>query len=986
MQTKYALILLILLHFSGIFGQSKVTGVVSDKNGNPLPFATVSEVGTTNGVAADIEGKYSITLTDDNSDLLFSYIGFTTQTIPFSGNSTINVTLVESSLTLDDVVVVGYGVQKKSDITGSVAIIEVEDAKAVPTTNVAEMLRGKSAGVQVTLTDPSPGGTSSILIRGQNSLLGGNEPLFIVDGIPVDHINSISSEDVESIEILKDASAQAIYGARASNGVVLVTTKRGEKGKFKVSYHGYYGEQKLTKNFDLYSGEEWATLRREAFRSDNSNGEFEPEDFVFTPLQLEVLESGEFVDWEDEVMQNATQQSHSLSLSGGNDMSSFFASFGYFDQSGIVPGSAYKRGNTRINMDQKVSDRFSFGVNIHLLTDKKDVRSNSLKFITLPPLAKVRDENGELVQYPTGEPNTTNPLWNIRESTNELFANEYQFTLFGEYKIFDNFKYKLNSYISRRNTSGGSYQTSLHSSAFATEGKATVYADSRDEYLIENIFTYDYNINNRNRFDLTFMQSVNERKFSSSKTTATGFPNDLLGYNGIESASEILPVERTAWQRRLLSFMGRGRYYLNDKYLLTLTGRTDGSSVFAPGNKWGFFPSAALAWKAHLEPFIHNLGFVNEMKVRLSYGSIGNEAIRPYQTLGLASAENYLFGTVTAGGYQAGSSLFNPDLKWETSTTLNMGLDYGLFNNFLVGNLEIYNTETTDLLVDRTTPGGTGYSSIISNIGRVQNRGIELAVTANVLSKRELNWSIASAFSKNKNEILELFGELDDMGNPLDDISRNRFIGQPINVIFQYDFDGIWLTEEEIADSHMPDARPGDIRVKDTNGDGISNTEDRVILHKDPDWYGSLSSRLNYKGFEIFTDLYMVMGAIRTNSYLAGFNEGGTLQGVLNGIKVDYWLPDNPGGTAPRPRRSETPLHIWAFAVDDASYLRLRTLSLAYHFPKKWLKKIRLADVTIYGTGTNLMTWTDYKSYSPELNVGAYPDSKSFIFGIKIYN
>ena len=953
-----------------------------------MPFATIVVEGTTQGSVSDTNGKYELTFEgDENSTLSFSFTGYATQKIRYANQSVIDVVLAEASELLEEIVVVGYGTQKKSDLVSSVAVIDVESAKAVPTTNVAEMLRGKTAGVQVTLSDPRPGGNSSILIRGRSSFVGGNEPLFIVDGVPSDNINGINAEDVKSIEVLKDAAAQAIYGARASNGVILVTTKRGSTGKITASYHGYYGEQQLSRNFDLYSGAEWAQLRREAYRTDNPNDEYEQEDFVFTPTQLEVLESGKFVNWEDEVMRNPTQQSHSISLNGGSENTSLYASFGYFDQNGLVPKSGYKRGTARLNIDQKISGRISFGANIYLVTDKQDRESEAYtRYITLQPLAKVRDENGELIRYPIGDPSFTNPLWDIREANRDLKSNEYNFTLFGEVEIFKNFKYRLNTYFSRRNKNGASYESSLHSRAFSVDGRAALYNDLREEYLVENILTYEKGFSKNHRVDVTLMQSANERKFSNSTTQATGFPNDLLGYNGIASASTILPVERVAWGRSLLSYMGRVRLSLYDKYLLTLTGRADGSSVFAPDNKWGFFPSVAVGWKAHLEPWLADLGFINEFKLRASYGSIGNEAISPYQTLGLASSQNYVFGGITAGGYQAGSALFNPNLRWETSTTTNFGVDFGLFKNFIVGNLEVYNTETTDLLVDRTTPGGTGYSSIISNIGKVRNRGVELALTANVLKMKNLGWSLTGTFSKNNNEILDLFGELDENGNPIDDIDRRRFIGHPINVIYQYQFDGIWQNEEEIAGSHMPDSEPGRIRIKDINGDSTITTGDLVIINADPDWYGSLSTRLNFRGFEIFAELYMVQGATRTNNFLADFNSGGTLQAVLNGIKVDYWLPENPGGTFPRPRASETDLYIWSAAVQDASYVRLRTLSLAYHLPKKWLDKIRVSDLTIYATGTNLATWTDFLSYSPELLVGSYPDGKSFVFGVKISN
>lgn len=971
-----------------LISQEEITviGSVVDINGDPLPFTSVFIEGTTQGTNTDLQGNYILAFEPiENPIIVYSFTGYSTKKYDYTDQDRIDVILEEDLELIDEVVIVGYGTQKKSDLISSVSVIDVENAKTLPTTNVAEMLRGKTAGVQVTLNDARPGGSSDILIRGRNSLVGGNSPLFIVDGVPYDNINGINPDDIESIEVLKDASAQAIYGARASNGVILVTTMRGNTGSIKATYHGYFGEQSLIRNFDLYNGEEWATLRREAFRTDNPNDEYELESFVFTPDQLDVIESGNYVDWEDEVMNNSSQQNHVLSLNGGTESTNLFASFGYFDQKGIVPGSRYNRGSLRLNLDQKVNSKLKFGTNIYMLTDRQDIETDGyLKFITLQPIAKVRDEEGNLLRFPAGETSFTNPLWDIRESNRDLKTNEFNFTIFGEYEILPGLKYKLNSFLSRRNRTGGSYLTSLHSGGFSVNGRASLSSEVREEYLIENILTYEKDFFKRHNFDITLMQSANDRKFANSRTEATDFPNDLLGYDGINSAATILPVSRTAFDRRLLSYLGRVRLNLYDKYLITFTERVDGSSVFAPGNKWGFFPSIALGWKAHLEPWFENQEVINELKFRASYGSIGNEAISPYQSLGLASTENYLFGGVTAGGYQAGSSLFNPNLKWETSTTFNLGLDYGIFKNRIVGTFELYDTETTNLLVDRTTPGGTGYSSIISNIGRVQNQGVEILLTGEIIRSESFNWSITGTFSRNVNTILDLFGELDEDGNPIDDIDRRRFIGHPINVIYQYQYDGIWQEEDDIENSHMPQSEPGRIKVKDINNDTLINTEDLIIMDADPDWYGSLSTNIGYKGFSVFAELYAVHGALRSNGFLADYNSGGTLQGVLNGIKVDYWLPENPDGYYPRPRRSETDPFIWSAAVQDASYLRLRTLSLSYDLPNKWMKPIGLSNVNFYGTFTNLFTWTDYLSYSPEVSINRYPEGKSFVFGIKV--
>ncbi len=1004
------LLFVIFGFFNSANAQQILTGTTTDNNGSSLPFVNILIESLSVGTTSDIDGKYTLEIPNQEDLVIsFSYIGYSTLTVAYTGQSSIDAVLLEDSELLDEVVVVGYGVQRKSDVVGAVSSIVVDDAKIIPTTNIAEMLRGKSAGVQVTLTDPSPGGSSSILIRGKSTISGSNAPLFVVDGVPVDDINDINSEDIASMEILKDAASQAIYGARASNGVILITTKRGTTGRLKISYHGYRSTQKLVRNFDLYSGKEWVALRREAYRSEsgrydeNGNEEYEPDDFVFTQEQIQILkeiESGErdYLNWEDEVINDATQQSHSLSFSAGSDKTSFYAGFGYFDQKGIISNSGYKRATARLNIDHKVSERFSFGTNISMSTDKKDIRDGSLNFITLPPIARLYDDNGEILRYPTGEIEKTSPLWDSRESENEIFSNKVQLNIFGQYEFFDDFTYKLSATASIRNVYGGSYKSRLHSNAFAVNGKGSVFEGNKQDYLLENIFNYNLDINDSHRMDFTFVQSSNSRSLDYYKSSATDFPNDLLGYHGIHTAATILPIERRPntntsfpFERQLLSFMGRARYYLNDKYIVTLTSRRDASSVFGPDNKWGFFPSVAVGWKAHLEPFIQKINVINELKFRASYGSVGNEGIRPYTTIGLAQSKNYIFDGAVYGGYSPGTSLFNPNLKWEESSTFNFGVDFGFFKNYIVGSFEFYNTKTKDLLLNESVPGSTGYKDILNNIGNLQNRGIELGITADLIRNADIEWSLITSFASNKTKILKLTNEVDSMGNFVDDISRKRFIGQPIDVIYDYQYDGIWSSQEEIDNSAFDegikeDFRLGDIRVKDIDGNGKIDGDDRVIVHKDPDWYGSLGTKFSFLGFDIYAELYHVAGAVKYNNYLAGFNEGGSLQGVLNGIKVNYWTPENTTGTYPRPRRNEFPSFLGTTAISDASYTRLRTVSLAYHLPKTWIKKLNLSDVTIYGTATNLVTWTDFLSYSPETTVGAYPDGKNFVFGVKITN
>lgn len=968
--------------------QKTITGtVLSSEDNSPLPGATVLEKGTNNGTSTDFDGNFSLEVNENATSLVISFIGFKDQEVQIT-DEPITITLQVDANALDEVVVVGYGTLRKSDIVSSVASIDVDEAITIPTTNVNEMLRGRAAGVQVSVGSLRPGGTSDITIRGNNSLAGDNNPIYIVDGVPRNDINDINPEDIASIEILKDASAQAIYGARASNGVVLVTTKRGKEGRIEISYHGYFTTQSISKNFDLYSGNEYADLRREAFRTNNPNDEYEADDFVFTDEELAVLGTGNFANWEDLVISSANISSNTFSLSAGTEKTKVFSSINYFTQDGIIPSSGFDRGTFRLNLDQAINDKLSLTFNVALTTSTQDRESASLNLITLSPLGQVYDDNGELVRYPIGSASYTNPLWNIRESNNDIKANSYDFNFVLNYNIFKHLTYTLNTSLARKTTDAGLFYSPTHSTGRNTNGLARISNSLRESYLIENILRYDNQLNENNKLDITFVQSIDERKFSTTSTTGTDFSNDVLGYNGIGSALNVLPVNRYAEERKLLSFMGRARFSHKDKYLFTATARYDGSSVFAAGDKWGFFPSAAFAWKIHNEGFLEDVEAIDELKFRVSYGAVGNEAIRPYQTLGTASEFLYVFGSEPQSGYLPSTVLPNPNLKWETTTSFNIGLDFMVWDNLLAGSIEYYKTSTTDLLVERSVSGITGYSSTFTNAGEVKNSGLELLLTANIIRKDDLRWSITTTFANNENEIIDLYGN-DENGDPINDIGRGFFVGQPTRTIHHYAFDGIWQEGEDWANSPQAAANQsglgaGSIRVKDIDGDGEITADDRVFTNPNPDWFGSISSSLSFKNFDLFVDFYFVEGATKVNPYLADFNAGGTLQGVLNGIKVPYYTPENPSTTFPRPNRESADPYLYSLAVQDASYVRLRTLSLAYNFPSSLMSNIGINSVQLYGTANNLFTITDYKSYSPEINNDGYPDAKAFTLGLKV--
>ncbi|MBA4744797.1 MAG: TonB-dependent receptor [Muricauda sp.] len=985
------LTLMVLLCTAYGYSQTKtVTGTVSDNIG-PMPGVNVLVKGTTNGVVTDFDGEFTIDDVSNEDILVFSYIGFVTQEVPVGTQEEINIVLNEDTQALDEVVVVGYGTQKKSNVIGSVASVEVEEATNVPTTNVSEMLRGRAAGVQVNLGDARPGGNSNIVIRGNVSVApGGNSPLIIVDGLPFDNLNDVAPDDIANIEILKDASSTAIYGSRASNGVILVTTKSGKVGKATIDYHGYTTVQTLTKNFNQYTGQQFIDLRREANRN-RFTGDYLNDENIFSPFELEAIENQNFVDWEDLVLQDAIIQSHSLSFSAGSEKTKVFSSVNYFSQEGIIPNSGFDRGTFKLNLEQKISDKLLFRGIINYQNAKQDRETGGINFTTITPLAQPYTADGELQKFYLGPSNTAvNPLWDQRESVDETKINLTDINLSLIYDIAPNLSYTLKTFLRNRNSNQGVYRSSLHSAGDeGIDGIGVLSNTLFKQVLVENILNYTPQIHDDHSLDLTAVHAFDERRTEYTQLDKSGFTNDALRFNG--NATNLLNNVRDVSQRRLLSFLGRVRYGYLDRYLLEATARADGASVFAENNKWGFFPAVSVAWKMHMEPFMADVDAINEMKFRVSYGATGNQGINPLESLGVADDLPYVFGDETVAGATASSRLPNPNLKWETTTTLNAGVDFRLFNNFFQGTFEYYKANTNDLLLDRSIAGTTGFNVIRFNSGELQNQGIEASLTSNIIRKENFSWSLGMVFSRNRNKVISLTGELDDNGNPIDitDIASGRrlSVGQSINNIWLPKYDGIYQEGDDIAGSGNPLAQPGDVRVVDQDGNGQIDNRDNVFTNTDPDWYGSITNTITYKNFDLFADIYIVQGATNLNPVLAN---GELWKGAINGIRTKYYTPEYPSTEYPRPK-PDTHLHLFPFAVRDASYVRLRTLTLGYNIPKDAFSKLGLQRAKVYLTGTNLFTFTDFRSYSPEqtpLNNdqsgSAFPETRNITLGVKL--
>jgi len=975
-----------------LFAQNlSVTGVIKDnETKEPLPGATVVVVGTTQGTISDFDGNYTISALSGAS-LSFSSLGYQTQVVIVGQDETLDISLLGNN-ELDEIVVVGYGSQKRSNIVGSVATVNVDKATQNPTTNVSELLRGRAAGVQVNLGDARPGGNSNIVIRGNVSVAGGNNPLIIVDGLPFDNLNDIAPEDIQSIEILKDAASTSIYGARASNGVILITTKRAQEGYSSFNYSGFVTSQTLTRNFDIYDGQGFYEFRTDAWKA-RLDLENPPLRFVWNEFELDLIYNDNIVNWEDLALNDALLTSHSLSYSSGTEKSTIYSSLNYFTQDGIIPNSGFDRLQFKLNYSHQLTDKLNMEGIINIQNAEQSRETGGLFLANLSPIAKPFDDNGDLVKYYFGQENASaiNPLWDQRESVDETETNLTDISLRFNYDILPQLTYSLKTFFRNRNTDQGTYRSSLHSAGDEGNNGVGVLIDTQyKQLLVEHILNYEILNNETHNLDFTGVHSYDEQNFKYNQLDKSDFVNDALGYNGL--ASNLLNNSRDVWRRRVLSFMGRIRYSFQDKYLLEMTTRADGASVFSDNNKWGLFPALSAAYKLDQDL---NLDSVDQLKIRLSYGSTGNQGINPLESLGVANYNPYTFGDTTVSGSTASSRLRNPNLQWETTTTLNGGVDFGLFSNRVRGTIEYYKSNTTDLLLDRQLASSSGYTITRFNVGELQNTGFELTLNNSVIRNKDVNLDLGVVWSTNQNEVIALTGETQidpETGAPYfiditDTSGRRLSIGQSINSMWMAEYAGIYQEADFLEGSPITPrvgAKPGHIRVIDQNQDGVIDINDNIFINADPDWYGSINASLRIKNFDLFMDWYFVQGVTRVNSVLSN---GEYWKASTNGPVVPYYTAENPSTIWPAANASAAWLkYLNSFAAQDASYQRLRTLTVGYNFGDTLNQLFKTKSGRLYFTGTNLLTFTDFLSYSPEqdLRAGVFPETLNMTLGIKL--
>ena len=969
-----------------------IQGKVTDEKGEGVPGVNVRVDGTTLGAITDTDGAFRLTVSDADVTLVFTSVGYVEQkTVVGRGQTLVNIILVEDSQMMSEVVVVGYGTQKRSDITGSVASVPKERLANLPVNNVMQAVQGAVANVTVSQASSIPGDAPSTQIRGRNSINASSEPYVVVDGIPLSRtdgsINDINPNDVASIEILKDPSAVAIYGVNGSNGVILITTKRGTSGKPTIRYSTYGGIEEATHILEPASPEE--LLRRYAEYSRVNQIPLYNGGPVKNQYEWDNYQNGITTDWLDAVMQTGVVQNHNIGLNGGNEFAKYFVSLDYMDQKGILKGYNYKRYSFRTNMDIKATKYLSVGTSAFIVSHNRDGgRASLMQAAAMSPYAKMYNDDGSYTQHPMYSeqlwanpllPTTTNP---IRRQFN-ISLNGYADVSFGNiWKPLTGLNYKLNagySYVPVRNN----YYDGK--SVYNLSGRGEINNSESQSYTLENIVTWNKDFG-LHHLDITGLYASKQKYWQQAVAVGQVFPNDELEWGNLESAST-QTVSSQADLYRSVSQMGRLNYGYDSRYLFTFTMRRDGSSVFGKNNKYGTFPSAAFAWNIANESFMKPYDAITNLKLRLSYGISGNEAIGVYQTLALMSSGSLAMGGSSLTSLKVQSRMGNDNLQWEKTSGLNVGIDFGLWRNRLSGTVDAYKTNTYDMLLLQRIPLITGYSDVWSNIGKVANTGLEVTLTSKNMSKKDFSWSTTAVFSTNKNKIVDVYGD------GKDDVGNRWFIGKPVGVIYDYTKVGIWQTAEIEAGLNKgwdEQAKPGDVKLEDRNGDGLINNDDRSILGQTtPKWTGGLTNTFTYKNFSLNIFINTVQGHLRNNPQIGGAAD--EMGRRSTPAEMGYWTPENQSNEW-RSLSNGSNRYGYGFA-QKAGFTRLKDITLSYNLPSAALGKIGIGGLQLYASGRNLYTWTSWLGWDPEardITRGSsndminYPLVRTYVLGANI--
>jgi TonB-dependent starch-binding outer membrane protein SusC len=1005
----YLLWLVILTAISTLslpaFGQqSSVSGTVTDESGQPLPGVTVVFKGTTHGTVTNGDGEFSLTIPDDAENLQFSFVGMKTQEVEIGNQSTINVTMEVDAIGIEEVVAIGYGTMRKSDLTGSVERVNVEEMNELPNVSVIQAMQGTVSGLNVGAVDQA-GENPSITIRGQNTLSsssGANAPLIVVDGtIYRGSIIDLNTADIESVDILKDASSTAIYGSQASNGVMIITTKQGKTpGKPTINYSGSYAFDVPSNKIVPMQREEYDEFFPDVFWANGSrlepdylepNPEFSVLPFLKSTHLVRGYNEGVDTDWYGAFTGNGSKNSHNLSIQGRTDQLNYYVSGGITDVEGYIKNEDYARYSYRVNIETEIVDWLNVGLQSFLTSSDYSGVSPSYKFIfSLQPYAPAKDEEGNYIKLPDG--GWLNPYLEIQQDDSDkrlnLFAN-----LYAEIQLpIKGLEYKMNY--------SQNYRTINHDrfNPYGADFQGDGYKNSNINYdwTVDNILTYINTFNEVHNINATLVYGVEKRNFSHTNSYAQNFVNNTLGYHKLEAGDPTLfSINTGAGEEQSLYSMARVLYNYNNRYLITGTIRRDGFSGFGTNRKIGVFPSVALGWVASEEDFFQdNLGWLNYFKLRGSYGSTGRRGLGRYDTKAVVSAgPYYIYGD---GGSSATgqwlSSLANDELGWETTTGINFGLDFNMFNSLLYGNIEYYNNNTRDVLYPIQLPQMTGFGSINTNIGEVANHGLEFTLNSQIVNTTNLTWTAGVNFSRNRNEIVSILGFDNDGDGKEDDLVANQlFIGEPTDVVYDYVIEGIWQIADQEAERIPEGFQVGQYKVADLNDDGvISASDDKKNLgYRDPSYRLGISNTINFKQFRLYAFIHSIQGG---KDYYYGNDDPFidkydplTYQNVPSGA-WDYWMPENPDA---RFRRLDLPSAYHPNRYLQRNFIRLQDVSLSYSFGQNLLNDFNIQTLRVFISGKNLATITNWRGWDPETGVGftftqGRPVMKSYSIGLNV--
>lgn len=969
-----------ILMINTIRAQSSVpvTGIVTSQNGEPLGGVSIAMIGGKEATVSQNNGNFQLTV-PQNSTLLLSYVGYIAKEIKVgSAGAKLSIQLLTNKNELEQVVVVGYGTRKKSDVTGAITSISEQSIKDVPASNLASALQGQGAGIDIQRSgsDGKPGATPTIRIRGSRSLGASNTPLIVVDGIPFNgSINDINQDDVSSVDVLKDASSTAIYGSRGANGVLLITTKRGRTGKPVATYRSYIGQTRIVQAFKLMNADEFILLKKWSQINGNPGkytGVDDPQfltNTVFELPELEGIKTGRNTDWQSYIYKTGIMTDHQLGITGGTDVTQYAVSAGYFNQTGIYTGQGFERFTVKASVDQQFGKILKVGLSTlnNYSVRKGESASNMTYALRASPLVSPFDSAGNVINdfLPGSTSQVWNPLGDILPgaAVEDRIRSGTFTTLYVDVNLAKGLKYRLNAGAEINNEIYGNFYASKTNFRRGTGSASSNRTNLNTNYTLENLLTYDKTFG-LHKLNFTGLYSIQESATQSNQFDNTNIAADYLAYyNPTYGANLTGRGSYSKWD--ILSYMGRINYGFSDRYLLTLTMRSDGSSRLAPGNKYHVFPSAAVAWNLSKESFFQNIRAINNLKLRASYGNVGNTAINPYQTLGNLGSTVYNYGsTTTTGAYLTNAA--NTLLTWENTATANIGLDFGILNNRVSGSVEVYKQFTSSLLLPQTLPITSGIpNAIVRNIGKTENKGVEVQIsTINIQGKSKNDFSWTSDFNVflNRGKITQLAEGVTK------DVSNGWFIGQPISVYYDYKKVGIW--QNTAADS--TEARRlgltvtgassviGTVRVADISGpngkpDGkIDATYDRVIVGtSQPKWEGGITNRFGFKGFDLTVVAFARIGST-LSSAIEGGNGVSTYGGTYNSLKIDYWTPFNHQNFYPKPSSAfANPPYQSTLGYFDGSFVKIRSLSLGYNISPAVVQKIGFRSIRVYATASD---------------------------------